>query len=102
MDSEYKCKVQKLIESERDTPTIYVPCIDCLCLGICKHKTYGDLRKCHIIENYIYMNENLYANPASCLRLIKIVRLFKNPIWKDDLFEFLEIDETDYQKFFEN
>jgi hypothetical protein len=100
MDDVYKHKFQKLIESERDSPTTYVPCNDCLCLGICKHKSYTDLRDCHIVENYIYMNRILYGNPASCLRLIKVAKLFKNPIWKDELIEFLEIDETDYQIFF--
>ena len=102
MDSECRSKLQKLIESEKDSPTSYVPCNDCLCLGVCKHKDYAQLRDCHIVEKYIYMNRTLYGNPTRYLRLIKVAKLFKNPIWKDELFELLEIKETDYQKFFEN
>lgn len=101
MDYETRHKFEQLLRSGLETPIrMDVPCIDCLCLGVCKHKGYTELRDCETVENYIYVDRKLFGNPIGCLRLIKVARLFKNPPWKDELLEFLEIKETDYNVFF--
>jgi len=74
------------------------PCFNCLCLPVCKHKTYYDLKECSLVVEYIYVDRILYNNEESIIHLLKVIKVFGEPEWKGGLLEFLEIDENDYHE----
>ena len=66
-------------------------CLNCLCLAVCKHKNFDQLKKdCFYIVNFLYNfpQQSGHINYAAIDFRFDIITELMNPPWKEDYIEF--------------
>ena len=54
------------------TDTLIVPCVDCICIPICRHKTYHNLYwQCAILKDYLQNDPSIHVSFKAVYKAIK-------------------------------
>jgi len=64
---------------------ILCPCIDCLCIPICREKTYSQLvNACKFVPQFVLITDTRHNNPRDrdVVRMHKLHEVLKPKLWK--------------------